>query len=368
MEESSMPELFDLLRQFALEGTAVSCEPYGIGHIHDTYLVEADSGEKYILQRINHRIFLDVPALMRNIDAVTRHLSKGEKDPRRVLTLIHTKNGGLFFFDEKADAYYRVYRYVTDSLCLNRAETPLDLYQCGVAFGRFQRQLADFPASTLTETIKRFHDTKKRFSDFHKAVAENPLGYAGRVSREIVFALAREKEAAQMVDMHRKNELPTRVTHNDTKLNNVMLDADTRQTLCVIDLDTVMPGLAGNDFGDAIRFGASTAEEDEADLSKVSLSIPLFEAFTKGFLGACGRSLTENEIRTLTLGAKLMTLECGIRFLGDYLLGNVYFHVSKPEHNLIRCRAQFALIADMEQKWPQLETIVETEWKRLKHM
>ena len=360
-----MIETLNLLRLFDIKGNAVSCEPFGIGHIHDTYLVTTDSFEKYVLQRINHRIFKDVPALMRNIDAVTRHLAKEERDPRHVLTLIKTKDGGLFFHENETDGYYRVYRHISDSICLNRPETPMDLYQSGVAFGRFQRRLAAFPATTLTETIKRFHDTPKRYMDFKNAVHEDPMGYAGLVAKEIDFALAREEEAGIMVDMHRRGELPTRVTHNDTKLNNVMLDAITREALCVIDLDTVMPGLAGNDFGDSIRFGASTAEEDEPDQNKVSLSVPLFEAFTKGFLSACGNSLTESEIRTLPLGAKLMTLENGIRFLADYLSGDVYFHVSRPGHNLDRCRTQFALIADMERKWPELEKIVETEWKRL---
>ena len=360
-----MTEAFDFLRVFALRGNAVSCEPFGIGHIHDTYLVTTDCDEQYVLQRINHHIFKDIPALMTNIDLVTRYLAREENDPRRVLTLIKTKDGGLFFHDAESDGYYRVYRHITDSICLNRPETPMDLYRSGVAFGRFQRRLATFPATTLTETIERFHDTPNRYASLKDAVQKDTMGHAKQVKKEIEFALAREEKAGGMVGMHRRGELSTRVTHNDTKLNNVMLDAKTREALCVIDLDTVMPGLAGNDFGDAIRFGASTADEDEPDTAKVSLSIPLYEAFTKGFLSACGGSLTDNEIRTLPLGAKLMTLECGIRFLTDYLSGDVYFHVSRPAQNLDRCRTQFALIADMERKWPELEKIVETEWKRL---
>lgn len=355
-----------LLKLFDLKGNAVSCVCYGNGHIHDTYRVSTDMGEQYILQRINHHVFKDIPALMQNIDAVSRHLSKEAKSTRHVLTLIPTKDGHAYYHDAKAGEYYRVYQYITDSICLNKAESLSDFYQSGIAFGQFQRQLATFPVATLHETIQRFHDTKKRFADFKNAVHADAVGRARDVAREIDFALAREAEAGIMVDMTARGELPIRVTHNDTKLNNVMLDAKTREALCVIDLDTVMPGIIGNDFGDAIRFGASTADEDERDLAKVTLSLPLFDIFTEGFLSACGESLHENEVMTLPLGAKLMTLECGIRFLSDYLSGDHYFHISRPEHNLDRCRTQFALIADMERQWSTLTSIVETRWRSLR--
>lgn len=336
--------------QFQLKGNFASSERYGNGHINETYLVRTSLGHDYILQRINRRVFADVPALMRNIASVTRHLATKDPNPRHVLRLVPTLDGSDYWQDE-AGEYWRVYDFVTDSICLERAESAEDFKQSGVAFGRFQQQLADFPAATLTETIPRFHDTPHRYQQLRDALAADVQGRAKEAQRELDFVFAREKEAGEMVRMGKTGELPLRVTHNDTKLNNVMLDRETRKPLCVIDLDTVMPGLAGNDFGDSIRFGASTAVEDETDLSKVSLSMPLYSAYTEGFLSACGGDLTETERLTLPLGAKLMTLECGVRFLADYLNGDVYFHTSRPTHNLDRCRTQFELVRDMERKW-----------------
>ena len=251
-----------------------------------------------------------------------------------------------------------MYEFVLDSLCLDKAETAEDLHQSGVAFGMFQNQLADFPAETLTETIPHFHDTPDRYRLFHEAIENNKAGRLESVRPEVERYLAHEAEASFMMDLCKKGELPLRVTHNDTKLNNVMLDAATRAPLCVIDLDTVMPGLAANDFGDSIRFGASTATEDEKDLSKVSMSLDLYRAYASGFLKACGQRLTAKEIETLPWGAKLMTLECGVRFLTDYLNGDVYFHVKYPEHNLDRCRTQITLVEDMETKWDEMNAII----------
>jgi Ser/Thr protein kinase RdoA (MazF antagonist) len=241
-----------------------------------------------------------------------------------------------------------MYEFVSGGICLDRAETPEDFRLSGRAFGLFQQQMADFPAQRLTEVIPGFHDTPSRYRALHRAIRENRAGRAEGVREEIQFYLDREETAGRMVSMQREGKLPLRVTHNDTKLNNVMLDEKTRQPLCILDLDTVMPGLAANDFGDAIRFGASTAEEDEPDTSKVHLDLELYEAFTKGFLGACGAGLTEAELETLYDGARLMTLECGARFLTDYLDGDVYFHTTRPDHNLDRARTQMALVRDME--------------------
>lgn len=341
---------------FAIEGQEVSCERYGSGHINETYLLRTNAPHDYILQKINHHIFQDVPQLMGNIASVTRWLAKEDKDPRHVLTIVKTLDGKDFY---KSDAgeYWRVYEFVTGSLCLDRAQTREDFYQSAVAFGQFQRQLSTFPADTLAETIPHFHDTPSRYAALHEAVKKDALGRAASVQKEIEFCMAREEEAGTMMRLMQNGELPLRVTHNDTKLNNVLLDEKTRTPLCVIDLDTVMPGLAANDFGDSIRFGASTAAEDEKDLTKVEMSLDLFEAYCEGFLGACGKSLTKKEIETLPMGAKLMTLECGVRFLTDYLSGDTYFRIHYPEHNLDRCRTQFKLVWDMEKKWAQMNAI-----------
>ena len=347
-----------IISAFPIQGAPVSCEIYGNGHINTTYLLVTDAPHRYILQKINHHIFRDVEGLMRNIEKVTAFLYRQTPDPRRVLTLIKTKDGKNYFHRADADEYYRLYEFVEDSICLNQASDANDFYQSAVAFGQFQNQLSAFPADTLTETIPHFHDTVDRYRIFREALEKDPLGRAKDCRPEIDFALAREEEAGYMLRMLQKGQLPLRVTHNDTKLNNVMLDAKTHTPLCVIDLDTVMPGLAGNDFGDSIRFGASTAAEDERDLSKVLFSLPLFEAYTKGFLSACGDKLTPAEIDTLPMGAKLMTLECGVRFLTDHILGDTYFHIQREGHNLDRCRTQFKLVAEMEKAWQAMAEIV----------
>lgn len=355
-----------ILNCFVLDGAPVECAPYGNGHINQTYRFTTDKGHAYILQKINNSIFRNVPGLMNNISAVTEHLRGKGLGVREALTLVPTKAGGNYIewtqdAPEAPAGFYRVYEFITDSLCMDRPETAEDFRQSAIAFGEFQHQLADFDASTLTETIPRFHDTVNRFKLLHDALDADPLGRVASVAPEIDFALQREAEAAVMLKMQASGELPLRVTHNDTKLNNVMLDAATRKPLCVIDLDTVMPGLAGNDFGDSIRFGASTAAEDEKDLSKVEMSLDLFRAYANGFLSACGNSLTPAEIETLPMGAKLMTLECGIRFLTDYIMGDTYFRIHYPEQNLDRTRTQFKLVADMEKKWSQMAAIIQEE-------
>ena len=347
--------MLNICGKFQTKGAALSCEPYGNGHINATYLVKTDE-EQYILQRINHHIFQDVPGLMRNVERVTAFLAEKDPDPRHSLHLVPAKDGAAYV--EAEGEFYRMYDFVHDSICLDAPETDEDFYQSAVAFGSFQRQLADFPANELSETIPRFHDTPNRYRALRAAIEKDALGRAASCREEIEFALAREADAAVMINLLAAGELPLRVTHNDTKLNNVMLDAKTRRPLCVIDLDTVMPGLAANDFGDSIRFGANTGAEDEKDLKKISLSLARYEAFARGFLEACGKALTPKEIETLPWGAKLMTLECGVRFLTDYLEGDTYFRIHRPEHNLDRTRTQFALVADMEKKWTQMCDIV----------
>ncbi len=334
----------------------VSCERYGAGHINETYLVGTASGRRYILQKINNMVFRDVKALMENIRAVTGWLKERESDPRAVLELVETVDAQPFYMDEQG-GFWRCYSFIEDSICLQQAETPEDFYESAIAFGRFQQQLKDFPAHTLHETIPNFHNTVDRYRLFCQAVEEDVMGRAASVQQEIDFALARQEEAGTLVRLQQEGKLPLRVTHNDTKLNNVMLDAETRKALCVIDLDTVMPGLSLYDYGDSIRFGASSAPEDEKDLSKVYMKPELFETYTRGFLSACP-GLTQLERQLLPMGAKTMTLECGVRFLTDYLQGDTYFATHYEGQNLDRCRTQFKLVADMEDKWELMHKIV----------
>ncbi len=352
------------LNAFLPEGVVVSCERFGNGHINDTYLVECAEGyPRYVLQRINQGVFHNLDALNGNVEKITAFLRKkiiaqGGDPDRETLNLIPAKDGRKNYVDGDGQCW-RLVLYIEDSVCYEQVEKPEDFYLSGKAFGYFQRMLADYPAETLVETIPHFHDTPSRLTALWHAVSEDRYGYAGQVPVELEFVKAREKECHTAMDMLAKGELPLRVTHNDTKLNNIMFDARTGDALCVLDLDTIMPGLSIFDFGDAIRFGANTALEDEKDVSKVFLSLELYEMFTKGFLEGCQGSLTDEEIHMLPMGAKLMTMECGIRFLTDYLEGSVYFHTDYSEHNLVRARTQFALAADMERKWKAMTDIVE---------
>lgn len=348
----------EIAARFAVNGRVAYCERYGCGHINETYLVETDGGARYILQKINDTVFQNVPALMENVSAVTRYLRAHTDDPRRAMHLVQTAEGADYLRDE-AGGWWRMYDFIENSICLQAAETDEDFYQSAVAFGEFQRELSEFPAHTLHETIAKFHDTRNRYVQFREALNADPLGRAASVQTEIEFALAREKNAGELMRLLEAGELPLRVTHNDTKLNNVLLDRETRKPLCVIDLDTVMPGLAAFDFGDSIRFGASTAAEDETDLGKVEMSLELFETYARGFLEACGSALSPLEKATLPLGAKLMTLECGVRFLTDYLSGDTYFRIHRPNHNIDRCRTQFKLVSDMEKKQNEMRAVIE---------
>ncbi len=344
--------MHQILTHFPVKGNPIAITPVGGGHINHTYRVDTDAGECFTLQSINGSVFQDIPGLMNNIQRVTAHLVRQVDDPRRHLTLIPTLDGQPFYQAEgKA---WRMYEFIRGSVCLQAAETPRDLEGSGEAFGAFQTQLADFPAEQLIETIPHFHDTPDRFRIFREAIAENRAGRLDSVRDEVERYLRREKDADGLTRLH----LPLRVTHNDTKLTNVMFDAETREPLCVVDLDTVMPGLVANDFGDAIRFGASTAAEDETDLSRVHFSLELYEAFARGFLRGCGAFLTPEEKETLPLGARLMTLECGVRFLTDYLNGDAYFAVHREHQNLDRARTQLRLVEEMEAAFPRMCEIV----------
>lgn len=355
------PFLKEVLSKFCLEGTPVSCEKYGCGHINVTYLVVEDTGRRYILQKLSNRAFPDIAGLQENVAAVTRHLHSKTDNPYGALTLIPTHDGKTWVhMGEESD--WRLYDFVEGSICLQAPESPEDFYQSAIAFGTFQQQLSDFPAETLHETIKNFHNTPDRYRLFREALDKDVMGRAAGVQPEIDFVLSHEAVGGKLTEMLKSGELPLRVTHNDTKLNNVMLDAAIRTPLCVIDLDTTMPGLSAYDFGDSIRFGAATAAEDEKDLSKMTVNLDLYRTFTRGFLTACP-GLTEAERKALPLGALTMTLECGVRFLTDYLEGDHYFGIHYPEHNLDRARTQFKLVSEMEKHWDEMAKIVEEETK-----
>ena len=355
--------LAGILQEFCLDAPPVCCESYGCGHINATYLVTAQSGRRYILQRINHHTFRDVAGMMENISAVTEFLRAQTDDPRTVLTLVPTAAGAVWL--HKADAYWRVYDFVEDTVCLQKPETDEDFYQSAVGFGTFQQRLAGFPAARLHETIPNFHNTPDRYRIFLETLARDPLGRAAQVRPEIAFTMERQAEMAAIQNALTAGELPLRVTHNDTKLNNVLLDAKTRKALCVIDLDTVMPGSSLYDFGDSIRFGAATAAEDERDLSRMELNLERFRVFTRGYVRSCP-DLTQKELDMLPMGAKTMTMECGIRFLTDYLDGDHYFAIHRGGQNLDRARTQFKLVADMEKKWEEMREIVAEEAKKEK--
>ena len=357
----------EAIGQFRYEGVLIDERPYGSGHINDTYLLTFEIAEmgtiKVILQRMNKNIFTKPIELMENILNVTSYLRKkiienGGDPDRETLNVIRTVDNMPYFVDSEGE-YWRSYKFITDATSYDQVESPEDFYQSAVAFGNFQRLLAEYPAETLHETIEGFHDTKARFQVFKKAVEDDVCGRAASVQKEIQFVLEHEHLANVFADLLEKKEIPLRVTHNDTKLNNIMIDNKTRKGSCVIDLDTVMPGLAMNDFGDSIRFGASTATEDEQDLSKVSCDMELFDLYAKGFIEGCGGKLTEKEIDLMPTGAMVMTFECGMRFLTDYLQGDTYFKIHRENHNLDRCRTQFKLVKDMEAKWDTMREIID---------
>jgi len=359
-------QLEEAIANFKYEGRLIQDRPYGSGHINDTYLLTFEIAEMgtmdVILQRMNKEIFKNPVELMENIVGVTTHLRRkiienGGNPERETLNLIQAADGKKYFVDYKGE-YWRSYRFITEATSYDLVKDPKDFYESALAFGRFQSLLSDYPADTLHETIAGFHDTKARLAVFKDAVEKDVCGRASRVQEEIQFVLAHEGIANVFGELLEKGEIPLRVTHNDTKLNNIMIDDKTGKGICVIDLDTVMPGLAMNDFGDSIRFGASTAEEDERDLDKVSCSMELFELYVKGFLEGCNGKLTDREVELMPMGAKVMTFECGMRFLTDYLEGDHYFKIHREGHNLDRCRTQFKLVADMEKKWDTMQEIV----------
>ena len=341
---------------FPTDGKPVSCEQIKSGHINETYLITTDNGSRYILQWINQYVFPNVNALMNNMAAISAYLAKRERGKMAMIRYIDTLDGHSYY-DDGHGGCWRIYRFVDHSICVQRPESAEDFYECARAFGHFQYVLSDFPAEQLEETIVNFHNTVDRYRQLREALRDDSEGRAAEVQPELDYLFSREEKACELHRLRMSGALPTRATHNDTKINNVLLDEHTRKAICVIDLDTVMPGLSAFDFGDAIRFGASTAAEDETDLRKVSLDLELFRTFTRGFVKACP-SLTEKEREVLPLGSFTMTLECGMRFLTDYLKGDKYFSIDYPQHNLDRARAQLKLAQDMESKEEAMALIV----------
>lgn len=348
-------DLYDVLKHFDFHDEATE---YGNGHINQTFLVDP----KYIVQKINTNVFTNPDELMSNIESVTEFIkekiiSDGGNPLRETLTVIKTKEGHAYYTPNKVD-YYRCYEFVRDSLAIETVENPEDLYEAAKGFALFQKRLADFPAEQLAETIKDFHNTPKRFEALEEAIKNDVKGRAKDVKEEIEFALSQKEWIGTVTEGLQDGSIPLRVTHNDTKINNVLFDAKTRKALCVIDLDTVMPGSILYDFGDGLRVGAASGAEDEVDLDKIWFKLDSFEQFTKGYAEELGDTLTAREIELLPLSAKLLTYECGIRFLTDYLNGDTYFRIHREHHNLDRCRTQFKLVKDIDSKTEEMKKIV----------
>jgi len=349
---------------FAMDGTMVSILPYGSGHIHETYLARTRECDRpdYILQRVNGAVFKDIPAMMENIVRVTGHLRRkvaavtGGDPDREVLTVIQARDGRPFHQDEAGDCW-RCFRFIDHRELGERPGTPGQAAEAGRLFGRFLNQLADFPEPPLHETIPRFHDLDRRLAEFRRALDADPLQRKNQAGAEIAFVREREDEMKRTMERARRGGLPLRVTHNDTKFNNILFDSRGRG-VCVIDLDTVMPGYVLYDFGDAIRSAANSAREDEADPRRVGFSMEVFRDFAGGYLGELGGRLSAAETGLLAFSARLMTYMVGLRFLSDHLDGDRYFKTGYEGHNLQRARTQFALLADMERRFAEMEEIV----------
>ncbi len=357
--------LTEVLGAFDFPDTLLGAVRYGQGHINDTFCVLCQPQEgdcvRFILQGLSSAAFPRPWELMENFTGITSYLrskiaERGGDPSRETLSLVKTRDGRDYYTDSKGQVW-RLMPFIENTDCFQSA-TP-ELFEASArAFGRFQFLLQDYPAGTLKETIANFHNTEDRYAKFLAALNADKMGRARDARQEIQFVLERKADCSVALQAQREGKLPLRVTHNDTKLNNILIDRDTGEGICVIDLDTTMPGLSINDFGDSIRFGANHAQEDEQDLSRVNLDLSLYEVYTRGFLEGAQGSLTPAELEYLPWGARLMTLECGIRFLTDYLDGDHYFHIRRPQHNLDRARTQFKLVRDMEEQFAQMGSIV----------
>ncbi|MGN0468770.1 MAG: phosphotransferase enzyme family protein [Acutalibacteraceae bacterium] len=341
-------------RAFGIDGKLVKTQIFTDGHINSTYCAQFENNgetKKYLVQNVNIHVFKDQDLLMNNIVGVTDFLAKriaeeGGDPKRETLHFLKAESGKYYYPD--GDNCWRIYDFIDNSYTYNLIDSNEIFESAGQSFGRFQCLLDGYPCEKLGETIPNFHNTPKRVEALEKAIENNAANRADSVKAEIEFALSKKDKAGLAVDLLSQGKIPVRVTHNDTKINNILFDEETHKGLCVIDLDTIMPGLSLYDFGDAIRSGASTALEDETDLSKVSVSLPLYESYVKGYLTSCASALTEAEVDHLAYGAWLMTYECGVRFLTDYLDGDVYFRTDRPNHNLDRARNQFKMASDIE--------------------
>ena len=355
----------EIFGAFGINGDFAGFKMFKSGHINTTCLVSLDDNgvsRNYVMQKINKNVFKHPEDVMSNISNVTGFIRsklarQGKSSDRKVLKFLPAQDGKYYTIDDNGD-YWRIYEFVDKSITFDATEDKGVLEETGKAFGEFQQLLSDYPSAKLEDIIPDFHNTPKRYDTFKDTVNADPVGRAGSVQNEIYEYLCLRDLASEMQRMLDGGQLPLRVTHNDTKCNNVLFDEDTKVHLCVIDLDTVMPGLVGYDFGDAIRFAANTCDEDEKDTSKVKIDLGKFEAFTRGFLSQVGDSLTQTELRTLPLGAITMTTECGLRFLTDYIDGDNYFGISYPEHNLDRARCQLTLAQDMVRNYDLMNTIV----------
>ena len=371
-QNSQRYDLVEVGRSFQLPGQYRDGVPYGSGHINDTFAATYDQGGRavrYIHQRINDRIFRAVPALMENIQRTTAHVrarlrAEGVTDPRAALTLCPAADG-LPYARDPEGAYWRTYEFIEGARTYDVIETERQAFEAARAFGRFQDLLSDLTGPRLHETIPDFHHTPRRFARFEEVLAADPCGRAADCRREIDLALGWKAEASRLLDLCAQGLMPERITHNDTKLNNVMLDDQTGAGLCVIDLDTVMPGLSLYDFGDMVRTATNSGAEDERDLAKVTCRMPMFEALAKGYLGTARAFLTEAEVEQLSFAGRLLTLECGVRFLTDHLQGDTYFKIHRAGHNLDRCRTQFKLVADMRNLEPAMQRVVQLTMKEL---
>ena len=366
MHEKSLEIAVEALKSMKFDGDVINVKSFGSGIINDTFLVTCKNNKgnenKYILQKINSSIFKNVEKLMENYCGVCDYLKKivsenGGDVERETITVVPT-NSGKSYLKDSLDNYWRAIKFISDTVTYDVAESAEDFYKVGKAFGEFQNKLAGYNAENLYESIPNFHNTKERFKTFILAIENNKARRLESVRSEVDFILEREKDTSILLDLYENGELPLRVTHNDTKISNILMDANTKNGICIIDLDTIMPGLSLYDFGDAIRSGATHALEDEKDLDKVYVDLEFFEAFTKGFLEGTNSSLTEKEIEMLPMGAKVITLEQAIRFLTDYLDGDVYYKTSYSNQNLDRTRTQLKLVKDIEEKWNELNNIV----------
>lgn len=364
--ENSILDIDIIALKFGISGELTNFSKFGNGNINGTYILEFDNdgkAEKYILQKINTEVFKDPFKLMKNIKGVTEHIKKyysdkGFDSSRRTLEFLQCDDGVYCFIDENGQCW-RIYRFIDEAYTCETIDNTDKFCEAGRAFGEFQNILSTYDVSTLYDTIPDFHNTAKRFETFKQAVNENLAGRLASVKDEVEFVLAREADTHVLTDLIRSGKLPLRVTHNDTKINNILFDDETHEGICVIDLDTVMTGLSLYDFGDCIRSGANKTAEDDPNTENVGIDLELYEAFVSGFLSSAGKTLTETEKEYLPFSAKLLTFECGMRFLTDYLNGDTYFRIAYPEHNLDRCRNQFKLVADMENNMDTMKKITE---------